>query len=204
MGIHTAKRRPSIREEQKKLTCKRLMSSAQSLFEEHGPEEVTIDQIARHAGTNRSTFYLHFHDIGDISLKIHQQHTRQITAATKQLFRENTDVSREELRDWLQQNAELFRQHDKVVELGAVWAHKKPELMQEFLDQNNEIIERGFKAFLEQFPAEAQERIKSELQLNFLALNYYYFITEIQKLDMAPHVFDIMLERWYSLLSRKH
>lgn len=180
------------------------MNSAQTLFEEHGPEEVTIDQIAKHAGTNRSTFYLHFHDIGDISLKIHHSHTRQMTAASRQLFRENEDIRREDLVDWMQQNAELFRQHNKVVELGAVWAHKKPELMQEFLNQNNEIIERGFKGFLDQFDAEEQVKAKSELQLNFLSMNYYFFITEIQQLDMQPYIFEIMLDRWHSLLSRKH
>src|SRR3990172_6720043 len=60
----------SLREELKQVTHERLLNAAKELLEKQGAESVTVDQIAKRAGTNRTTFYLHFEDKTDIAFKI--------------------------------------------------------------------------------------------------------------------------------------
>lgn len=56
-----ASRRPSpVREAQKALTRSLLTEAAQRVFEARGYVNVSVDDIAREAGSSRATFYLHF------------------------------------------------------------------------------------------------------------------------------------------------
>src|SRR3546814_18905480 len=52
--------RPSLRQEQRDLTRRRIMEAAQACFYERGVAHTSVEQIARHAGVGRATIYLHF------------------------------------------------------------------------------------------------------------------------------------------------
>ena len=56
----------SLREEQKLFTRRRIVDAALKVFEETGFRAASIDQIAKRAGANRSTFYLHFKSKADL------------------------------------------------------------------------------------------------------------------------------------------
>lgn len=52
--------RPTTREDQRKLTRRRIIDAARQLFYDEGVADVSVDQIARVAQVGRATLYLHF------------------------------------------------------------------------------------------------------------------------------------------------
>ncbi|CAN5218735.1 hypothetical protein BH10PSE13_BH10PSE13_10800 [soil metagenome] len=52
--------RPTTRDEQRKLTRRRIIDAARKCFYEQGVADVSVEQIARVAAVGRATLYLHF------------------------------------------------------------------------------------------------------------------------------------------------
>lgn len=73
--------RPTLRDEQKRRTRLALLESARTLFVTRGFTAVTIDDITRHAGCSRATFYLHFAGKTDILARISAETMQQRAAA---------------------------------------------------------------------------------------------------------------------------
>lgn len=65
-----AKRRPTLRDQQKQQTRRSLLDSARQQFIERGYAAVTVDDIAGRVGCSRATFYLHFAGKADVLQKI--------------------------------------------------------------------------------------------------------------------------------------
>lgn len=63
----------SIRNAQKHLTRQLLLSSGLAAMAEKGYDAVTIDDIAKRAGANRATFYLHFPSKAQLVLALIEQ-----------------------------------------------------------------------------------------------------------------------------------
>lgn len=199
-----AEPRLSIREEQKRVTYERLINAAKELFETAGADEVTIDQIAKRAGTNRTTFYLHFEDKAHIAFKIRARYTQLDINHIARYLVNKKGVTREDISRWIKTRAGTFRKLKTVIELGSESLNRKPELMQEFLVQTNEILATGFKDFLDQFDAAEREFLQAELFLGAVLLNRYLYITVVQGLEFPPpKVPEVLVGFWYNLLSRK-
>jgi AcrR family transcriptional regulator len=62
--------RGTLRDEQRRLTRRRLADAAVELFEEIGYAGVTAEGIAKRAGANRATFYLHYASKADVVLEV--------------------------------------------------------------------------------------------------------------------------------------
>src|SRR5678816_2464768 len=58
----------SPRDEQKRLTRRRLIEGALAAFEQKGYAATTIDDIVAEANASRATFYLHFKSKADVVL----------------------------------------------------------------------------------------------------------------------------------------
>lgn len=194
----------SIREEQKRVTYERLLNAAKELFETAGADEVTIDQIAKRAGTNRTTFYLHFEDKAHIAFKIRTRYMQLDMNHISRYLVNKKDISRDDISRWIKTRANTFRKLRTVIELGSESLNRKPELMQEFLIQTNEILATGFRDFLARFNAEEREYLQAELFLGAVLLNRYLYITVVQGLEFPlTKVPEVLVGFWYNLLSRK-
>ncbi|MBG0855777.1 TetR/AcrR family transcriptional regulator [Streptomyces spinoverrucosus] len=66
-------RRPSIREEQKRLTRERLLDAAVEVFAERSALDANMDDIAKAAGVARATVYAHFTNKSDVVLALAQR-----------------------------------------------------------------------------------------------------------------------------------
>jgi AcrR family transcriptional regulator len=62
--------RGTLRDEQRRMTRRRLAEAAVELFEEVGYDAATADAIAKRAGANRATFYLHYASKADVVLEL--------------------------------------------------------------------------------------------------------------------------------------
>jgi AcrR family transcriptional regulator len=181
-----------------------LLNAAKELFETAGADEVTIDQIAKRAGTNRTTFYLHFDDKANIAFKIRTRYMQLDIDHISRFLVNKKGVTRDDISRWIKIRAKTFRKLKTVIELGSESLNRKPELMQEFLIQTNEILATAFKDFLARFDDKEREFIQAELFLGAVLLNRYLYITVVQGLKFPPvKVPEVLVEFWYNLLSRK-
>ena len=90
----------SLRDDQKRLTRRRLIEGALAAFERKGYAATTIDDIVAEANASRATFYLHFKSKADIVLVVAERLGRR----WGELYLELTSsgrLSREQLRTWL-------------------------------------------------------------------------------------------------------
>jgi AcrR family transcriptional regulator len=90
----------TLRDEQKRLTRRRLIEGALAAFERKGYAATTIDDIVAEANASRATFYLHFKSKSDVVLVM----ARTLGTRWRELYRELTAgerLSRKELYDWL-------------------------------------------------------------------------------------------------------
>jgi AcrR family transcriptional regulator len=92
--------RPSLRQEQTKLTRRRIANAARGLFIENGVGDTTIDEIARAAGTSRVTFYAHFRD-KDAVIREMMSEMWDADVEIFEDFAKLPDVSPKSIREWL-------------------------------------------------------------------------------------------------------
>lgn len=108
--------RPITRQDQRKLTRRRIVDAARDCFYEHGVAEVSIEQIARVAQVGRATLYLHFPNKDAILLELLALDllgARKIFARLCAL--EHVDAAA--ARDWLMEYVETLRQHSEAMRL---------------------------------------------------------------------------------------
>lgn len=67
-----------LREAQKALTRERLLTAARLLFHRDGYAAVTLDQIAKQAGTQRTTLYAHFKDKEEMLHQLVNEYAAQL------------------------------------------------------------------------------------------------------------------------------
>jgi len=89
----------SLRDEQKRLTRRRLIEGALAAFQRRGYAATTIEDIVAEANTSRATFYLHFKSKADVVLVI----TQTLGRRWRELYLELTSgegLSRQDLYEW--------------------------------------------------------------------------------------------------------
>src|SRR4029079_5233413 len=90
----------TLRDEQKRLTRRRLIEGALAAFEQKGYASTTIDDIVAEANASRATFYLHFKSKAEVVLVV----TETLGRRWRELFVELTSggrLSRAQLHVWL-------------------------------------------------------------------------------------------------------
>src|SRR6476660_6410332 len=90
----------SLRDEQKRMTRRRLIEGALAAFERKGYAATTIDDIVAEANASRATFYLHFKSKADVVLVM----ARTLGRRWRELYLDLTSgerLSRKELYDWV-------------------------------------------------------------------------------------------------------
>lgn len=102
--------RPSVREEQKLLTRRRLVEAAAVEFAERGYVATTVEHIAKVAGVSRATFYLHFAGKSELIAEIWGELRSGVVALHAELGA-SLSVTVELLEDWLQRTFDFYRRH---------------------------------------------------------------------------------------------
>jgi AcrR family transcriptional regulator len=194
----------TLREELRQVTHERLLNAAKELLEKKNAESITVDQIAKHAGTNRTTFYLHFEDKTDIAFKIRARYRSGDIQTISRYLSGPDGISKADISSWIRHRARFFSKHREIIKLGTESLNKRPEHVREFLDQTREILKTAFAGFLSRFGDDEQDLVLAELLLCSVMLNRYLYMTVIQDLKMpfkkAP---DAMVNIWFNLLTRR-
>jgi AcrR family transcriptional regulator len=93
--------RPSVREEQKKLTRERLLDAAVEVFAQRSALDVNMDDIAKAAGVARATVYAHFTKKSDMVLALAQRQYEQADEVYSELAA-IPEWTRATIRTWLE------------------------------------------------------------------------------------------------------
>ena len=127
----------------------RLMNQALlELLEKKDVEFITVTEIARKAGVNRSTFYLHYDNVYELLLETAEYLTNEFTATfDKDRPLDITEKKNAFLltREYLEPYLCFCKKYKRVFKL----AHKKPELF-----QNKKIYKKLYDTVL--YPAASQ------------------------------------------------
>ncbi|MFE4667512.1 TetR/AcrR family transcriptional regulator [Streptomyces sp. NPDC056716] len=97
----SAERRPSVREEQKRLTRERLLDAAVEVFSRRSAMEVNMDDLAKAAGVARATVYTHFTRKTEVVVALAQRQYELADEVYAELAAV-PDWTRSALRTWLE------------------------------------------------------------------------------------------------------
>src|SRR3954452_7523136 len=130
----------SLRDEQKRLTRRRLIEGALAAFERKGYAATTIDDIVAEANASRATFYLHFKSKADIVLVMSERLGRR----WRELYLELTSsgrLSREQLRAWLDAMVDNYENNRTSLDALSQAIAVEPEVAEVNLVNNRESVE---------------------------------------------------------------
>jgi len=140
----------SLRDEQKRLTRRRLIEGALAAFEQKGYAATTIYDIVAEANASRATFYLHFKSKADVVLVM----TETLGRRWRELYLELTSggrLSRKVLYEWLDGVVENYQTNrvsleaiDHAVAIEPVVAEVDLATRQESIAVMAESIERWY------------------------------------------------------------
>jgi AcrR family transcriptional regulator len=92
---------PSLREDLKRHTRTRLETATVQMLRRHGFRAMTVDQIARAAGTTRTTFYQYFKSKGDLIHFLQEAFIEPEMVAISVKLDEIANPTWQSLRDWV-------------------------------------------------------------------------------------------------------
>ena len=108
--------RPATRQDQRRLTRRRIADAARQCFYEHGVAETSVDHIARAAGVGRATLYLHFANKDAILLELLGANMRGVRLIFRELC-EPPLVDVAATRAWLVEYVAALRRHRNAMPL---------------------------------------------------------------------------------------
>jgi AcrR family transcriptional regulator len=189
----------SLRDEQKRLTRRRLIEGALVAFERKGYAATTIDDIVAEANASRATFYLHFRSKADVVLVIVEQLGRR----WRELYRELTAggrPTREQLYAWL--DAMVDNYETNRVSMGALAQAIaiEPDVAAVNLANNRESIDVMADSILQSQGGDPEEaRIRAALLLTQMDRFFHLWVVRGVEFDRDRAV-GLLADLWHSAI----
>jgi AcrR family transcriptional regulator len=192
----------TLRDEQRRRTRQLLADAALELFQEAGYAPVTVDQIARRAGANRATFYLHFASKVDVVLELMARVDDEVAgifAAADAL----EDPSRDDVRAWLSDAIGFWDRHKTLIEANEQALGSEPRVADYWLAG----IERAVQAMPRHLARhEGAERERARVRLVALMMQLerlcYFRVVCDARLD-RDDLLDVLTEQWWPVLAHE-
>lgn len=121
----------SLRTAQKQLTRRLLLDSALAAFEAKGYAATTVDDIAKGAGTTRTTFYLHFASKAElVKALIVDIYEQRVGTEITPLVEVVASGERGRIRGWLQSRFDQWPESMRRITVAHQAAASEPEIGQ--------------------------------------------------------------------------
>jgi AcrR family transcriptional regulator len=189
----------SLRDEQKRLTRRRLVDGAVSSFGRKGYAATTIEDIVAEANASRATFYLHFKSKADVVLVLSQGLGRN----WRELFLELTSggrLSRGRLRAWLDGMAENYLMNRVALDAIQRAAAIEPEVAEAYLANVQESIDVMTASIQRWYGGPEQDaRVRAGLLLT--QMDRFFHLWAVQGMPFErERVVAAMTDQWLSAL----
>jgi len=189
----------TLRDEQKRLTRRRLIEGALAAFERKGYAATTIDDIVAEANASRATFYLHFKSKSDVVLVMAQT----LGTRWRELYRDLTSgerLSRKELYDWLDAMAGHYQTNRATVAALDQAAAVEPEVASVRLDNQQESMAVVAESIRRWYGSDEEDaRIRAALLLAQMDRFFDLWIVHGLEFDRARAI-GTLTDLWFSAL----
>jgi AcrR family transcriptional regulator len=187
--------RGTLRDEQRRLTRRRLAEAAVDLFEEVGYAAATAEGIAKRAGANRATFYLHYASKADVVLELMDEMHEDVIGVIAPVGALQ-DPTREHVRAWLADVVAFFQANRALVDAHHQAMPVEPRVAQRWW--------RGYEAMADALPAlwrDDRDRLRVIAALVGLERMCWYHVIADVPMD-GDVMLDALTEDWHDLLHR--
>ena len=193
--------RGTLRDEQRRMTRLRLADAALELFEEVGYAAATADGIAKRAGANRATFYLHFAGKADVVLELMERVHEDVVAMFVRAGGIE-DPSRPEVRAWLEDVVGFFDDNKALTDANHQAMPVEPRVALRWWE--------GMEAMADAMPrlwqakrgkARERERLRVITALVGLERMCWFHVLGQAPVERSA-LLDALAEDWHPLLSR--
>jgi len=199
MVVSPMSKRLTLRDEQKRLTRRRLIEGALAAFERKGYAATTIDDIVADANASRATFYLHFKSKSDVVLVM----ARTLGTRWRELYRELTSgerLSRKELYDWLDAMAGHYLTNRSTVAALDQAAAVEPEVASVRLANQQESMALVAESIRRWYGGDEEDaRIRAALLLAQMDRFFDLWIVHGLEFD-RPRAIGTLTDLWVSAL----
>jgi AcrR family transcriptional regulator len=192
-------RRGTLRDEQRRMTRRRLADAALELFEEVGYADTTAEAIARRAGATRATFYLHYASKADVVLELMERVRGEVTEmfATAWALEQPTKA---EVRSWLEDVLAFWDRNRALIDANHQAMPVEEHVAQQWW--------RGFEEVAAASPlanqpgvAGERERVRVITALAGFEQVCWFHVLRGAPIDRA-RLLDGLTEDWHALLNR--
>jgi AcrR family transcriptional regulator len=193
--------RGTLRDEQRRMTRQRLADAALELFEEVGYGAATADGIAKRAGANRATFYLHYAGKADVVLELMERVHEEVTGifATVAALDDPTPA---QLRAWLQDVLAFWDRNRALIDANHQAMPVEPRVAERWW--------RGLETMVDAMArvwdgAEGEERAQARVRLlaALVALERMCWFIVIARVPLErDRALDVLADDWHVLLRR--
>lgn len=201
-GSRTRATRPTLRDQQKQQTRRKLLESAKQLFIDRGYAAVTIDDIASEVGCSRATFYLHFASKMDVLEKISAETMEQ---RPRVIYGELDEVleagSRAEFTRWVQRALAWFEENQAILPAWDEALAMEPEF-KKVARQAIDDLATAMPRYLERWGDDRQDEARLRIELLVSQLERFFTRWAVQGTiefsgDTAA---DVLADIWYPAL----
>jgi AcrR family transcriptional regulator len=130
-------RRPSLRDEQKALSRRRLLDAAEAVFARRGFHGASVEEIAREAGATTGALYSNFSGKEDVFLELFEESTAAQVGEYSQIFSAGTTVE-EQARGGADRWMQILRERPAYFPLFIeFWAYamREPRVRERFAER---------------------------------------------------------------------
>jgi AcrR family transcriptional regulator len=192
----------SLRDEQKRLTRRRLIEGALAAFERKGYAATTIDDIVAEANASRATFYLHFKSKADVVLVM----TERLGRRWRELYLELTStgrLSRDQLRAWLDAMVDNYEDNRTGLDALSQAIAVEPEVAEVNLANNRESLEVMADSIVRWQGGDREDaRIRAALLLAQMDRFFHLWVIRGIPFDRERAI-DTLTDQWLSVLGAR-
>jgi AcrR family transcriptional regulator len=203
------KSRVSLRERQRELTRDALLTGASEAFAGGGYNDVTIDDIAKRAGTSRGTFYLYFTKGQILAELIERAFMKSIGGSLRTALlpviktAEPYDV--ESLQRWLQSYVDTWQRHKALVRAWMEGDATDPEVQAITKRRINRAVDLLTEVLVEHHDpvhtAADREALRARAVLLDLQLQYFCWYLVVRDLDViAQDCIRALALQWHAAI----
>jgi AcrR family transcriptional regulator len=194
-----------LKTEKARKTCKNILDSAKTVFIEKGFNQVSVKDIAAHAGLGHGTFYLYFSDKKDVFYKLLEQVEDDLYTA----FQGGVDIDAEykeglstyrALRKDIAAIFESFKRNYNIIRLSKELASLDPQFAEKYYNIRLRLIERT-ERIIDRSPL--QKHVDSKIAAVAIAGMIESTAEEWLNLN-NPHRIEMDFDRLLSTISKMY
>lgn len=186
--------RVSLREEQKRLTRRKLIDAAREVFAEKGYADATIDDVVENAGASRGTYYLYFRNKTEVLGELIEGYTEKANEHLAALA-DIDEPSVDDLREWLAGFVDLYGDYRMIIRAWIQAESNEPEL-HEVTDRN---LNRFLDVLIERLTDIRSRRDKEKVNPKEIRVRAVLMLVQVERFCYFWHIRGWKIDRAVAL-----